>query len=104
MPNLKQLIISIFALCITLFVTHAHALEPIIIGENQEKTLLIGELHERSGNSLQVETAKGPDRIAGRMTVQALNRGTNPNWIVFALTNPTNKRIERWLTAERYSC
>ena len=29
--------------------------------------------------------------------------GTNPNWVVFALTNPTDKPVERWLTAERYN-
>ena len=37
------------------------------------------------------------------MSVRATTPGTNPSWIVFALSNPTDKPIERWLTAERYS-
>ena len=60
----------------------ANALEPIIIGENQEKILIVGELYEGRGDSLQIETAPGPDKIAGRMTVQSSNKGTNPNWVV----------------------
>ncbi|MEM7619405.1 MAG: EAL domain-containing protein [Pseudomonadota bacterium] len=83
----------------------SHALEPIIIGEDQEQIdiTIAGELYEGRGDSLQVETAPGADGIAGRMSVQASTLGTNPNWIVFALSNPTNRRIERWLTADRYS-
>ena len=41
--------------------------------------------------------------MTGRMSVTAKTPGTNPNWFVFALTNPTDKPVERWLTAERYS-
>ncbi len=37
------------------------------------------------------------------MSVAAETPGTNPNWIVFALSNPTDKPVERWLTADRYS-
>ena len=37
------------------------------------------------------------------MSVRATIPGTNPNWIVFALTNTTDKSIERWLTADRYT-
>ncbi len=83
----------------------AWALEPIVIGEDQEKIEIthLSELYEGRGDRLQVETAPGPDGIAGRMAIQAVTTGTNPNWVVFALNNPTDKRIERWLTAERYS-
>ncbi len=88
---------------LVLSATNANALEPIVIGEAQEKILIVGELYEGRGDSLQIETAPGPDKIAGRMTVQSSNKGANPNWVVFALTNPTDKRIERWFTAERYS-
>ena len=37
------------------------------------------------------------------MAVQATTAGTNPGWLVFALTNPTNERITRWLVAPRYT-
>ena len=37
------------------------------------------------------------------MAVQATTAGTNPGWLVFALTNPTTERITRWLVAPRYT-
>ena len=63
----------------------------------------LGEFYDARGDSLQVETAPAADGMTGRMSVTAKTPGTNPNWIVFALTNPTDKPVERWLTAERYN-
>ena len=63
---------------------------------------LLGELYEGRGDSLSVETAPGADGITGRMAVQATTPGTDPNWVVFALTNPTDSRIERILSSRRY--
>lgn len=82
----------------------AQALEPIIIGPDEDKIdiTLLGELYEQRGDKLSVETAPSPDGIAGRMTVSAKTPGTNPSWLIFALSNPTDKTIYRWLTAERY--
>ena len=36
------------------------------------------------------------------MSVRAATPGTNPAWFVFALTNTTDKAVERWLAADRY--
>ena len=81
------------------------ALEPIPVDPNQDRIEIttLGELHVGRGDILQVETAPGADGVSGRMSVRAATSGTNPNWIVFALHNPTDKPIERWLTAERYT-
>ncbi len=57
---------------------------------------------ERRGDKLSVETAPSADGIVGRMTVSAKTPGTNPSWVVFALSNPTDKTIMRWLTAQKY--
>lgn len=89
-------------------VTHAEpalALKAIEIGSDQGRVEIttLGDLYESRGDSLQVETAAGADGLAGRMSVSATTPGTNPNWIVFALTNPTDKPVERWLSADRYS-
>jgi diguanylate cyclase (GGDEF)-like protein/PAS domain S-box-containing protein len=86
------------------FAPPALALEPIIVGPNEDKIdiTLLGEFYERRGDKLSVETAPSPDGIAGRMTISAKTPGTNPNWLVFALSNPTDKTISRWLTAQRY--
>jgi diguanylate cyclase (GGDEF)-like protein/PAS domain S-box-containing protein len=85
-------------------VTKTWAVEPIVIGPDDEKIdiTLLGEFYERRGDKLSVETAPGADAIIGRMTVSAKTPGTNPSWVVFALSNPTDKPISRWLTAQRY--
>jgi diguanylate cyclase (GGDEF)-like protein/PAS domain S-box-containing protein len=83
----------------------ALALKPIEIGQDQGRVEIttLGDLYEGRGDSLQVETAAGADGLASRMSVSATTPGTNPNWVVFALTNTTDKPIERWLSADRYS-
>ncbi len=82
----------------------AMAVEPIVIGPDDEKIdiTLLGEFYERRGDKLSVETAPSADGIAGRMTVSAKTPGTNPSWVVFALSNPTDKPVVRFLTAQRY--
>ena len=87
------------------FTRPAFALKAIEIGQDQGRVEItpLGELYESRGDSLQVETAAGADGLAGRMSVQATTPGDNPNWIVFALTNTTDKPVERWLSAARYS-
>ena len=84
--------------------TPAKAVEPIVIGPDDEKIdiTLLGEFYERRGDKLSVETAPNADGIAGRMTVSAKTPGTNPSWVVFALSNPTDKPVTRFLTAQRY--
>ncbi len=83
----------------------AAALKPITINGDAERVEItnLGDLHEGKGDSLQIETATGIDGAAGRMGVRGSTLGTNPNWLVFALTNPTDKTIELWLTADRYN-
>ena len=61
------------------------------------------EFLDSRGDSIQVETAPGADGLTGRMSVRASAAGLSPNWIVFALRNTTDKPVERWLTAERYT-
>jgi diguanylate cyclase (GGDEF)-like protein/PAS domain S-box-containing protein len=82
----------------------AFALDPIVIGQDDEKIdiTLLGEFYERRGDKISIETAIGSDGIASRMKVDAKTPGTNPNWVVFALSNPTDKPVLRWLTAQRY--
>ena len=83
----------------------AHAIEAIAVEPNQEKIDITakGELYEGRGDRLADRDRAGPDGYVGRMAVPASTPGTNPGWLVFALTNPTDKRIERWLVAPRYT-
>jgi len=83
----------------------AYAIDAIPVKPDQEKldVTAIGELYEGRGDRLQIETAPGPDGYVGRMAVQASTPGTNPGWLVFALSNPTQERVVRWLVAPRYA-
>lgn len=86
--------------------TDSFALEPIELDSRTDRisvTTGAGEYHERRGETLQVETAPALDGTIGRMSVGAAVPGTNPDWIVFALRNSTDKPITRWITAERYN-
>lgn len=85
--------------------SRALALDPIVVSPDEERIEITarGEYYDSRGDSLQVETAPAADGMTGRISVTAKTPGTNPNWIVFALSNPTDKPIERWLTAERYT-
>ncbi len=93
--------------CLTLFfaVAPAAALKPITLTGEQEwlDVINLGETYGGRGDVLQIETAPAADGATARMAVRASHPGTNPNWLVFALHNPTNKAIELWLTADRYS-
>ena len=83
----------------------AFALKPILVSPDQDRVEItsLGELYDSRGDSLQLEMAAASDAVSGRMTVRAVTPGTNPNWVAFALQNATDKPIERWLTAERYT-
>lgn len=83
----------------------ALALKAITLTGDQDKLEVstLGEAYEGRGDNLQIEMAPGADGATARMAVKATTPGTSPNWLVFALTNPTNKVIELWLTADRYT-
>lgn len=103
-PRFTHLVLAAL-MALALFPHDAHALKTIEIVPDQGRIEIttLGELYEGRGDTLHVETAAGADGIAGRMSVSATISGTNPNWIVFALTNPTDRTVVRWLTADRYS-
>ena len=106
-PALLRLLLTLLAglMLASGAVLPAAALEPIEITEDADRVDITPhrELYEGRGDSLQAETA--PDASGGtfRMNVKATTPGTNPSWVVFALRNPTNKPIERWLLANRYT-
>ena len=78
----------------------AFALKAIEVGDAERVEITaLGEAYDGRGDTLQIETAPGGDGIGGRMSVRAATPGTNPSWFVFALTNTTDKGIERWLAA-----
>ncbi|MEO0729286.1 MAG: diguanylate cyclase, partial [Pseudomonadota bacterium] len=83
----------------------AQALEPIVLDGTQTRIELLKtkQFQQRTGQSLQVETAPGIDRLTGRMTVLSKLTGATPDWIVFALRNASERRLTYWITSERYT-
>ena len=73
----------------------ANALTPIPVQADQDRVEIttLGDAYEGRGDSLQVETAVGGEGVSGRMTVRASVPGTSPNWMVFALTNKSDKSL-----------
>ena len=105
--RLQGLLVLLFGLIAAVGVAAgpAQALEPIPVTSDQDRIEItsLGELHGGRGDTLQIDTASGPDGVSGRMSIRAATPGTSPSWIAFALHNPTDKATERWLTAERYT-
>ncbi|GAC1330148.1 MAG: EAL domain-containing protein [Beijerinckiaceae bacterium] len=60
------------------------------------------ESYSSQGDRLQVSTAPGADGIVRRIEVRAVEVGTRPSWIVFALTNDTDEQIERLIVAPHF--
>ena len=102
-----QALAVLLALLISVAMSPAPALamKPIPIPADPDRIEIttLGEYFDGRGDTLQVETATALDGSAGRMMVRATTPGTNPNWIVFGLTNPTDEPMEREHTADRYN-
>ena len=94
----------LLAACLCAHAPAAHALKAIAVANDLDRIEItaLGEAYEGRGDALQIETAPGADGVRGRMSVRAATPGTNPAWFVFALTNTTDKAVERWLAADRY--
>ena len=60
------------------------------------------ENYGAQGDRLLVSTAPGSDGIVRRIEVRALEPGSHPNWIVFALTNDTDEQLERLVVAPHF--
>jgi len=84
---------------------HAFAIEAVGVRADQDRidVTFQAERYAGRGDRLQIETAPGPDGLAGRVEVKAQTPGTNPAWMVLALHNTTDKSVERWLVAERFT-
>ncbi len=105
---LRAALLHIALLCALIVVTAvppARATSSIDVGRETERIEInaVGTSVTGVGDHLQIETAPGADGLTDRMSVPATIAGSNPRWFVFALRNPTDTRVERWLAADRYS-
>ena len=60
------------------------------------------EFYEGDGDRLQVSTAPGPDGIVRRIEVRARQKGAIPGWFVFALSNNTDRQMDRYLVVPHF--
>ena len=82
-----------------------HAVKAVQLSNDHDMVEITAdaEILGSRGDSIQVDTAPDTEGMAGRMSVRASAQGVSPNWMVFALRNATDRPIERWVTAQRYS-
>ncbi|WP_170314116.1 EAL domain-containing protein [Lichenihabitans psoromatis] len=60
------------------------------------------ERYNGQGDRIQISTAPGADGIVRRIEVGAKQAGTQPNWIVFALTNDSDEQLERLVVVPHF--
>lgn len=104
LPAAARVLLAVIAMQVCACGALAEALRPIAVQPEVDRLDItpLGDAYEGRGDSLQVETASGADGVSGRMTVRASVPGTSPNWLVFALTNKTDKPLERLVVSDRY--
>lgn len=104
--RIRRLCGLVAVLCALIVVASpANAVTAIEVGKEQDRIDInaLGTFVRNVGDQLQIETAPGADGLTDRMSVSANTRGSNPNWLAFALRNVSDTRIERLLIADRYS-
>jgi len=93
-----------FVLAMMAWTGAALALEPVSVTSDIDAIDLLPALQSYSsqGDSINIKTAPGQDGIVRGIQVVAKERGTNPNWIVFALANTGEEQIDRILVAPHF--
>jgi len=92
------------AICLLVALTSlapALAFEVISVPEDVNAVNLsdVVEITPGTEGRVQLSTAPGADGIIRRIEVLASERGTNPDWALFALRNESDQQIERLLVA-----
>ncbi|MHB2265392.1 EAL domain-containing protein [Aliihoeflea sp. PC F10.4] len=82
----------------------ARALDPVAITGNEAAVDLTGriQLYRDQGSSFQVSTAPGTDGIVRRIEVDANDERSSGDWAVFAISNPTDRQIDRLIVAPHF--
>ena len=99
--RLKKYLVALFLFILS---AQAVAMESVRVPQGARAIDLTNviEKHSSQGDRLQVSTAPGSDGIVRRIEVGAKEAGSQPNWIVFALTNDTDEQIERLIVAPHF--
>src|ERR1700761_2082120 len=96
---------ALFLVFALLLGPYAHAVNKIVRVSADDDAIDLAtavEYPKGEGDRIPVPTAPGPDGIVRRMEVSALEAGSHPNWMVFALTNDTDEQLTRLLVAPHF--
>ena len=82
----------------------ARALDPVAITGNEAAVDLTSriQIYRDQGSSFQVQTAPGTDGIVRRIEVEANDERSSGDWAVFAISNPTDRQIDRLIVAPHF--
>jgi diguanylate cyclase (GGDEF)-like protein/PAS domain S-box-containing protein len=97
-------LLAVFLVAMLAAVNAAWAVESVRVPLDAQAIDLtqVVERHNDPAERIQVSTAPGADGIVRRIEVSARESGTQPAWIVFALSNDTDEQIERLIVAPHY--
>ncbi len=103
-PRRFLLVLLAGALFVLLQFHAASALEAVRVTPEIEAIDLLPALesYKSEEDRLTVQTAPSADGIVRRIEVPAREQGSRPSWVVFALKNDSEERIERLLVAPRF--
>ncbi len=82
----------------------AFAVEPIKIGRDDRALDLSNavEIHRNQGRNFQISTAPGTDGVVRRIEVEANDAKSSGDWGVFALTNTSDRQLDRLIVAPHF--
>ena len=100
--SVLRLVLSLLALLVAL--GPAWSIEPVRVPVDAAAIDLTHSVqhYEEQGDKIQVSTAPGTDGIVRRIEVGAKQPGTQPSWIVFALTNDSDEQLERLIVSPHF--
>lgn len=81
----------------------ATAIDTVVINGDGETYDILPrvDLRRGTGDELSLYTAPAEDGMVRRLVVRSIRQGMQPDWGVFALWNNTDKRVTRWIVADR---
>lgn len=99
----RGLAAALLMIAMTALYSSASAVEPVEVplGTDALDLTQVADFVADSPGSIQTATAANPEGVVQRIEVTAMDPA-NENWLVFALSNPTDEQIERLIVAPHF--
>jgi len=103
LPKIQSalLVLALYLVLLAAFASSAKAFEVIAVPGDINAINLSAAVDLAAGTNgrVRLSTAPGKDGIVRRIEVLATQKGGNPKWALFALSNPSDVQIQRLLVA-----